>query len=119
MSKDHAEYLTDEQIIAEIDQIKKDVAAGKISEDEAERDAYFTDPANAEEVNALLARMRLVEELYRARHEAGLTQQEVADRLGTKQAYVAALENGRKNITFATLIKYAAACGKKVAVTLL
>lgn len=108
---------TDAEIIAEIDSIMAN--PDKISEDEAERNAYFTDPANAEEVNALFARMKLVEELYRARHEAGLTQQEVADRLGTQQAYVAALENGRKNITFATLIRYAAACGKKVAVTLL
>ena len=47
MSKDHAEYRTDEQIIAEIEEIKRDIAEGKISEDEAERNAYFTDPANA------------------------------------------------------------------------
>ena len=119
MSKDHADYLTDEQIIAEIGEIKRNIKEGKISEDEAERNAYFTDPKNAEKVNELFARMELVETLYKARHEAGLTQQEVADRMGAKQAYVAALEKGRKNITFSTLAKYAAACGKKVAVTLL
>lgn len=119
MSKDHAEYLTDEQIAAEIEEMRRDIESGKISEDEAERDAYFADPANAGEVAELFARMKLVETLYKARHEAGLTQKELADRLGTKQSYIAALERGRKNITFATLTKYAAACGKKIAITLL
>ena len=115
MSKDHAEYLTDEQIAAEVAQIAEDIKAGRISDDEAERDAYFNDPANAEEVAATFARMAAVE----ARHEAGLTQRELAERLGTNQTYIAALERGRKNITFRTLSRYAAACGKKVAVTLL
>ena len=43
------------------------------------------------------------------------SQQQIADKLGTNRTYIAALERGRKNITFATLAKYAAACGKKVA----
>ena len=115
MKKDHAAYLTDEQIIAEIDEIMRDIKAGKISEDEAERNAYFTDPANAEEIKEMFARMELVEAMYKARHEAGLTQQQLADKLGTNRSYIAALERGRKNITVATLAKYAAACGKKVA----
>ena len=115
MSKDHAEYRTDEQIAAEIEEMRRDIEAGKISEDEAERDAYFTDPANAEEIEAMFARMAIVEELYKARQEAGLTQKELAERMGTRQTYIAAVERGRKNITFATLAKYAAACGKKVA----
>lgn len=119
MSKDHAEYLTEEQIAAEIEQMKKDIEAGKISEDEAERDAYFNDPANAEEIEAMFARMELVEALYKARHEAGLTQKELAEKLGTNQPYIAALERGRKNITFSTLQKYARACGKKIAITML
>ena len=118
MSKDHAEYLTDEQIAAEVADLAKNLDA-KYDEQSRERDAYFNDPANAEEIDTMFARMKLVETLYKARHEAGLTQQEVANRLGTKQAYIAELERGRKNITVSTLLKYAAACGKKVAVTLL
>ena len=119
MSKDHAEYLTDEQIAAEVERLKREIEEGKISEDEAERDAYFTDPANAEEIDQMFARMKLVEDLYKARHDAGLTQQEVADRMGAKQSYIAELERGRKNVTLSTLVKYAAACGKKVAITML
>ena len=115
MSKDHAEYRTDEQIAAEIDEMMRDIKAGKISEDEAERDAYFTDPANAEEVRELFARMEIIEALYKARQEAGLTQQQLADKMGTNRTYIAAVERGRKNISFSTLAKYAAARGKKVA----
>lgn len=118
MSKDHAEYLTDEQIAAEVADLAKNLDK-KYDEQSQERDAYFTDPANAEEVNDLFARMELVETLYKARHEAGLTQKEVADRMGANQTYIAALEKGRKNITFLTLLKYASACGKRVAVKLL
>ena len=110
--KKRKEY-SDAEILAEIDEIMKDPAA--ISEDEAERNAYFTDPANAEEVKAMFDRMEIIEAMYKARREAGLTQQQIADRLGTNRTYISALERGRKNITFATLAKYAAACGKKVA----
>lgn len=119
MSKDHAEHRTDAQIIAEIEEIKRDIAAGKISEDEAERNAYFDDPANAAAIAEQFARMELVEALYKARREAGLTQRELAEKLGTNQTYIAALERGRKNITFSTLARYARACGKKIAITLL
>ena len=110
--KKHKEY-TDAEILAEIDKIMRDPAA--VSEDEAERNAYFTDPANAEKVKEMFDRMEIIEAMYKARREAGLTQQQIADRLGTNRSYIAALERGRKNITFATLAKYAAACGKKVA----
>lgn len=118
MSKDHAEYRTDAQIAAEVAELAKNLDA-KYDEQSRERDAYFNDPANAAEINAMFSRMKVIEEMYKARHEAGLTQKEIAERMGTKQAYIADLERGRKNITFATLAKYAAACGKKVAVTLL
>ncbi len=114
MSKDHAEYLTDEQIAAEVAELSQKLDA-EYAEQSKERDAYFNDPANAKEVAEMFARMEIVEALYKARHEAGLTQKELADRMGTRQTYIAALERGRKNITVATLAKYAAACGKKAA----
>ena len=114
MSKVHAEYRTEAELAAEVAALGKNLEA-EYAEQSRERDAYFTDPANAEEVKAMFARMELVEALYKARREAGLTQQELAEKLGTSQTYIAALERGRKNITFSTLAKYAAACGKKVA----
>ena len=117
--KDHADYATEEEIDADIAEILERAKAGIRSEDELERDAYFNDPANADEIAEMFARMELMETLYKARHEAGLTQKELAKRLGTNQTYIAALERGRKNITFSTLARYARACGKKVSITLL
>ena len=105
---------TDEEILADIEAVTKGTDPS-----EAERDAYFNDPANAAAIEEQQARMDLIIALYKARKEAGLTQKELAERLGTKQTYIAALERGRKNITFSTLARYARACGKKVAVTLL
>ena len=106
--------FTDKEILADIEAVTNGT-----DPEEAERDAYFNDPANAAEIEEQQARMDLIIALYNARKEAGLTQKELAERLGTKQTYIAALERGRKNITFSTLARYARACGKKVAVTLL
>ncbi|MBR4717717.1 MAG: helix-turn-helix transcriptional regulator [Lentisphaeria bacterium] len=115
MKKKRQEDWTEEEIAADIAAIAARDAAGIPDEDEVARDAYFTDPANAEEVNAMFERFRLREELYKARREAKLTQKELARRMGTSQTYIAAVEHGKKNITFSTLARYARACGKKVA----
>ena len=104
MSKDHAEYLSEEQIAAEVAELAKEIASGKKDEDEIE---------------AMLERMKLAETMNKARHEAGLTQKQLAARMGTNQTYIAALERGRKNISFSTLTRYARACGKKVAIAML
>lgn len=117
--KEHADFLTEKELAEEIANIKKEIASGVISREEQERDAYFSDPANAAEIEEQQARMDLVIALYEARQAAGLTQKELADILGTKQTYIAQIEKGRKNITFSTLSRYARACGKKVAITLL
>jgi len=113
--KDHADYATESEIRANIAEIAERVKKGIRSQEELERDAYFTDPANAEEIAATFARMELVKAMYKARREAGLTQKEIAKRMGTNPTYIAAVERGRKNISFSTLAKYARACGKKVA----
>lgn len=115
MKKKRQEDWTEEEIAADIAAIAARDAAGIPDEDEVARDAYFTDPANAEEVNAMFERFRLREELYKARREAKLTQKELARRMGTSQTYIAAVEHGKKNITFSTLARYARVCGKKIA----
>lgn len=115
MKKKRQEDWTEEEIAADIAAIAARDAAGIPDEDEVARDAYFNDPENAEEVNAMFERFRLREELYKARREAKLTQKELARRMGTSQTYIAAVEHGKKNITFSTLARYARACGKKVA----
>jgi DNA-binding XRE family transcriptional regulator len=58
----------------------------------------------------------LLDILLKARHEAGLTQADVAERMGTLPPAVARLERslatGKHSPSIATLRKYAKACGK-------
>ena len=49
-----------------------------------------------------------------SREKAGMTQEEVAQKLGTKKSAMSRIENHAENITLSTLHKYARALGKKV-----
>jgi transcriptional regulator with XRE-family HTH domain len=57
-------------------------------------------------------------ELRRARKEAGLTLQAVADRLGCSRGQVCDIETGRRAQTVTTLKAYAVALGLELNVTL-
>ena len=105
MSKDHAEYLSEEQIAAEVAELAKEIASGKKDEDELERDAYFSDPKNADEIEAMLERMKLAETMYKARHEAGLTQKQLAEILQTTDDSIYSWEKGRSQPSIETLRK--------------
>jgi DNA-binding XRE family transcriptional regulator len=58
----------------------------------------------------------LLDQLLKARHDAGLTQAQVAERMGTQPPAVARLERslatGKHSPSLATLRKYAQACGR-------
>lgn len=60
----------------------------------------------------------LLDSLLKARHEAGLSQSQVAERMGTQAPAVARLERalatGKHSPSLNTLRKYADACGKKL-----
>ncbi len=58
----------------------------------------------------------IVEEMIKARIAAGLTQEQVAEKMGTSQAYLSRIEGG-KNVSLNSLRKYAKATGKRVKVT--
>ena len=60
-------------------------------------------------------RRRLVAELTAQRHSAGLSQTEVAARMGTSQSAVARLETGDADVRVSTLERYAAAIGSQLA----
>jgi len=53
-----------------------------------------------------------LERLKRARLDAGLTQVELAARLGRKQTWVSKCELGERRVDFVELEDVAAACGK-------
>ena len=60
----------------------------------------------------------LLDQLLKARHGAGLTQAQVAERMGTQPPSVARLERslatGKHSPSLATLRKYAQACGREL-----
>jgi DNA-binding XRE family transcriptional regulator len=64
--------------------------------------------------------MPMFDAILKARKEAGLTQAQVAERMGTKAPAIARLENalvtGSPSPSLATLRKYAAALGKRLEV---
>lgn len=59
-------------------------------------------------------RTELVRELAAQRHAAGLSQTEVAARMGTSQSAVARLESGTADVRASTLERYAAAVGGEI-----
>ena len=71
---------------------------------------------SADEQAARMAeeRGRLVRELAGRRQAAGLSQTEVAARMGTSQSAVARLESGTADVRASTLERYAAAVGGQI-----
>jgi len=90
---------------------KKTVSAGELFREWREDPAYVAAYANLEAEFALAAA------LIDARAKAGLTQEEVAERMHTTQAVVARLESGRVKPSTRTLERFAAATGMKLRIS--
>ena len=100
--------------------------AGGIAGDTAGHDADASLPVmpgfhemalrRADEQAARMAqdRGRLVRELAEQRQAAGLSQTEIAARMGTSQSAVARLESGTADVRASTLERYAAAVGGQI-----
>ena len=73
------------------------------------------------EYDALAEEFELLDEILKARAAAGLTQAEVAARIGTTQSAVARLESaiGKHSPSIATLKRYASALGYRLQVRLI
>jgi DNA-binding XRE family transcriptional regulator len=56
--------------------------------------------------------------LRQAREAAGLTQEQVAQQLGTKKSAISRIENHAENVTLSTLKAYAAAVGRTLQIRL-
>lgn len=83
----------------------------------------LTNPAvNAEHERLNREEFAILEEILAARRAAGLTQAQVAERMGTKAPAIARLESalasGKHSPSLNTLRKYAAVLGKRVEVHL-
>jgi len=70
--------------------------------------------ADAQAARMAEERGRLVRELAEQRQAAGLSQTEVAARMGTSQSAVARLESGTADVRASTLERYAAAVGSQI-----
>jgi ribosome-binding protein aMBF1 (putative translation factor) len=71
-------------------------------------------PADEHAARMAEDRGRLVRELAEQRQAAGLSQTEVAARMGTSQSAVARLESGTADVRASTLERYAAAVGTQI-----
>lgn len=60
--------------------------------------------------------MELAETAYRAREVAGLTQAELARKMGTTQSAIAAIESGARTPTVELLERLARACGQRLTI---
>ncbi len=65
-----------------------------------------------------LERAEIAKRLRHVRIEKGLSQTEVASRLGVVQQFISRVENGRENLSMDTLLRIAKALGKKAVVKL-
>ena len=70
--------------------------------------------ANAEvrtEYEKLETEFNLIDQLLTMRNKAGLTQEQLAERMHTQKSNISRLEKGNTNPSWSTLLKYAHACG--------
>lgn len=69
------------------------------------------DPELAERIETRVERLKISETLKAARRAAGMTQEQVAQRMHVNRAYISQLEGKPQNVTVATLLKYTGAIG--------
>lgn len=61
----------------------------------------------------------LAQTLREERIRAGLTQQQLAELVGTKKTYISRVENGKQNMNLTTLFRLFDCLGRKVAISVL
>ena len=71
-----------------------------------------TDSEFAKDFDSGYEKFRIGAMLRLAREDAGMTQEEVARKLGTKKTAISRIENHSEDIRLSTLEKYASAFGK-------
>ncbi|MBF0425642.1 MAG: helix-turn-helix transcriptional regulator [Magnetococcales bacterium] len=81
------------------------------------RKKWALDPGFVEAYAALAPEFRLARKLLEARSNAGLSQQELARRMGTSQSAVARLESGHRP-SIKSLERYAEAVGMRLEISL-
>jgi ribosome-binding protein aMBF1 (putative translation factor) len=75
---------------------------------------WMKNPEYVKAYDALEEEFSLAEAFIRARAQADLTQEQVAERMGTTQAVIARLESGRVKPSTRTLERFAKATGTRL-----
>lgn len=78
---------------------------------------WMQDPEYRREYEALDEEFALMKALIDARAQAGLTQEQLAERMETSQSVIARLESGRTMPSGRTLARYAKATGTRLRVS--
>lgn len=68
------------------------------------------------EYDQLEAEFNFIDQLLSMRTKAGLTQEQVAQRMQTQKSNISRLEKGNSNPSWSTLVKYAHACGFELSI---
>lgn len=79
------------------------------------RERMLANPEVRAEYDRLGPVYEVVGALIDARHAAGLTQAQLAERMGTKQSVIARLETARRLPGLDLVTRYAAATGRRIA----
>ena len=84
-------------------------------------DAEYGNPGTQEreQFDADAAAFCLAETLKAERLKAGLTQEQLAERIGTKKTYISRLENGKADVQLNTLFRIFEGLGRRVYLTIL
>ena len=77
-------------------------------------DRKSRDPDFAENYDSGYEQFRIGVVLKKAREEAGLTQEELAEKLNTKKSAISRIENHAEDIKLSTLGKFVKAVGKEL-----
>lgn len=74
----------------------------------------LSDPETKKAYDDLEQEFRLIRTLLAIREQSGLTQSEVAEKMGTQKQNVSRIESGKSNPSIKSLNNYAKACGCKL-----
>ena len=76
------------------------------------------DKATRKEYERLGPRYKIIAELIKMRIKKGMTQKDLAEKIGTKQTAIARLESGRENISIDSLEKICRSMGVKIKISI-
>lgn len=80
------------------------------------KERALQNPDVRREYEALADEFEFIDTLLKMRASAGLTQEDLARRMGTNKSNISRLEKGGTNPSWGTLKKYAHACGFELSI---